>query len=870
MRTISFYSYKGGTGRTLLVANIGVYAARLGLSVVMVDHDLEAPGLAYKFMTTPESKPGVLEWLSGGRQPEITDMVQEIPLTWRFNEGGRLQLIGAGPPPSNAYLRGVRMLQSTIFADDGRQGVAGMLTLQETIRRELNPDLLLLDARTGITNTNAITTRVLADDVVALTINSPEQLEGTRAVLRTLPRNKPRQQQGQLGLHVIVSRVQEPERGVQDNEISPRDDAIADEVRRFLTVPAEDLTQTLMLPEVLLLHNDVYLAERESVYLAAEGPPKRGGPLHFDYLRVARRLLGADLVEPAIRAAFNEVVDDARRQSMAGYLGRADLIIEAKAPRTVSTVRPQKTGSLAELRTKVRLLQRAEKTDSELRPELAAALLEQAWAILDSDPGSGPTALQSMRTAERLYERLRFDFPDRYLPAYVATLIQHSRMGTELGATGLAVTKAIEAVDIVTGEPGLTLVPAELRAIAILRLAETRRLTDRELAIDGAEAALEILEALSPSRGADRDFLMLLAMSHQLVAELLLDRDELDSAFHVANDALRIYTQIVDAAADDDRNDIEANAGRATALGMISTIHRICGEYDPAIQAATEAVELLRILATDVPLRYLAQFAHALLLLSRCEADSGAHQRAMRSAENSVHFWGDLLEVDDSIANQQGLAEALNHLAAVAITTEDYERSIAMSRRSITQAAEIEDTGNLTREQEVSVWGLTARAWENLSQASRLRGYVKDAAEAANKATSLYSKIGPSADIQRATVMMDHARLLTDAGKFTEGRAVATEALSVRRNSDSTDSAFIAAAELFIARTYMPKEPAKAKPLAEHVRDQFIALNDNVGLARANDLLAQIYSALGDDQSATDAWREATWRRGQAIDPPND
>lgn len=176
MRTISFYSYKGGTGRTLLVANIGVYAARLGLSVVMVDHDLEAPGLAYKFMTTPESKPGVLEWLSGGRQPEITDMVQEIPLTWRFNEGGRLQLIGAGPPPSNAYLRGVRMLQSTIFADDGRQGVAGMLTLQETIRRELNPDLLLLDARTGITNTNAITTRVLADDVVALTINSPSSL----------------------------------------------------------------------------------------------------------------------------------------------------------------------------------------------------------------------------------------------------------------------------------------------------------------------------------------------------------------------------------------------------------------------------------------------------------------------------------------------------------------------------------------------------------------------------------------------------------------------------------------------------------------------------------------------------------------------
>ena len=63
MRVISFYSYKGGTGRTLLVANLAVYAARLGCSVVMVDLDLEAPGLAYKVLPSPPNRPGVLEWL---------------------------------------------------------------------------------------------------------------------------------------------------------------------------------------------------------------------------------------------------------------------------------------------------------------------------------------------------------------------------------------------------------------------------------------------------------------------------------------------------------------------------------------------------------------------------------------------------------------------------------------------------------------------------------------------------------------------------------------------------------------------------------------------------------------------------------------
>lgn len=52
MRTITFYSYKGGTGRTLLLANLSMLAARLGKRVVALDFDLEAPGLQYKFPLT--------------------------------------------------------------------------------------------------------------------------------------------------------------------------------------------------------------------------------------------------------------------------------------------------------------------------------------------------------------------------------------------------------------------------------------------------------------------------------------------------------------------------------------------------------------------------------------------------------------------------------------------------------------------------------------------------------------------------------------------------------------------------------------------------------------------------------------------------
>ncbi|MCP3861504.1 MAG: ParA family protein, partial [Phycisphaeraceae bacterium] len=53
MRTVAFYSYKGGTGRTLALANIAVFAARVGKRVVAIDMDLEAPGLTYKLLDKP-------------------------------------------------------------------------------------------------------------------------------------------------------------------------------------------------------------------------------------------------------------------------------------------------------------------------------------------------------------------------------------------------------------------------------------------------------------------------------------------------------------------------------------------------------------------------------------------------------------------------------------------------------------------------------------------------------------------------------------------------------------------------------------------------------------------------------------------------
>src|SRR4051812_8650957 len=65
---ITFYSYKGGTGRTMAVANTGYALAGEGRGrVLMIDWDLEAPGLPDFFPEVNraggrgEAKRGILE-----------------------------------------------------------------------------------------------------------------------------------------------------------------------------------------------------------------------------------------------------------------------------------------------------------------------------------------------------------------------------------------------------------------------------------------------------------------------------------------------------------------------------------------------------------------------------------------------------------------------------------------------------------------------------------------------------------------------------------------------------------------------------------------------------------------------------------------
>src|ERR1041384_149121 len=64
-RVVTFYSFKGGVGRTFALGDVAVYLARWGYRVLCVDLDLEAPGLARYFhgWLKDDNRPGMLEVL---------------------------------------------------------------------------------------------------------------------------------------------------------------------------------------------------------------------------------------------------------------------------------------------------------------------------------------------------------------------------------------------------------------------------------------------------------------------------------------------------------------------------------------------------------------------------------------------------------------------------------------------------------------------------------------------------------------------------------------------------------------------------------------------------------------------------------------
>jgi formylglycine-generating enzyme required for sulfatase activity len=250
---LTFYSYKGGVGRSMALANVATWLRLCGLRVVMVDWDLEAPGLESFFfppgaeLEEIHGQLGLIDLLLSyqrlfprvqdalNRAEELSDSA-ELPTAEndRRKLSAKVRVLDDFLPPLDVALhqiagsaqpattKGALLLLSAgwrsgkrfpiyaqavqEFAWDGfYQRFEGQAYF-EWMRRQLQKDdaIVLIDSRTGVTEMGGVCTRQMADVVVIFSAPNLQNLEGMTEMAASFRRSKLDEKRGRTAQIVMV------------------------------------------------------------------------------------------------------------------------------------------------------------------------------------------------------------------------------------------------------------------------------------------------------------------------------------------------------------------------------------------------------------------------------------------------------------------------------------------------------------------------------------------------------------------------------------------------------------------------------------------------------------------------------------------
>lgn len=186
-RTVTFYSFKGGVGRTTALTHVAWILALRGRKVVAVDLDLEAPGLSTAFNLNPQPKYGIVDYfyersyLPEGVDPSIliTHIFGEVRIP---NATGRLFVVPAGCL-SLDYISKVDDLHANTVID-GNENLWSVF--KREIYEQLKPDVILIDSRTGINQWGALSLIQAADEAIIFLFPNEQNKQGIKLLLNSL------------------------------------------------------------------------------------------------------------------------------------------------------------------------------------------------------------------------------------------------------------------------------------------------------------------------------------------------------------------------------------------------------------------------------------------------------------------------------------------------------------------------------------------------------------------------------------------------------------------------------------------------------------------------------------------------------------
>jgi tetratricopeptide (TPR) repeat protein len=292
MKTITFYSYKGGVGRSLALSNIAIKLSQLKKKVFVVDFDLEAPGLQFKFdedysLEQNINRHGLVDYIySFANENILPEKLSEYTckLHAKNINDSDIDFLSAGNFENDDYWRKLATTRwSQLFYSRNSYGIRFFLDLKAKIEKEFNPDYLLIDSRTGITDISGITLKIFADEIVILAVNNLENLFGTKKIITslTLPANELLNHSPKINF--VLTRLPFP----KEAEDKAYEYGILKRWEKELNIISNGKIQ-----EVSIIHTDKQIHHKEIVKIGSDG---KTNTITYDYLKLFEKLIEGNL-----------------------------------------------------------------------------------------------------------------------------------------------------------------------------------------------------------------------------------------------------------------------------------------------------------------------------------------------------------------------------------------------------------------------------------------------------------------------------------------------------------------------------------------------------------------------------------------------
>lgn len=264
MYVVTFYSYKGGVGRTMALANVATLLAKRGKRVLVVDFDLEAPTLpSYECFKDVAFDVGLVDYLNEYQKTGVAPKVSDYLSKCSFN-GHELWLLPAGKSTAVNYTQKLELIDwQKLYSEQMGYLLFEDMKQQWESFQGVGFDYVLIDSRTGHTDVGGICTRQLPNLVVSMFMPTVQNIAGLSPIIQTI-RNQSLVRKNPIELTFCASNV--PHLDDEQDILS----GLLTEASTKLQFDLQEMSTVHHYDSLGILSQEIFCAKRPNSRLARE------------------------------------------------------------------------------------------------------------------------------------------------------------------------------------------------------------------------------------------------------------------------------------------------------------------------------------------------------------------------------------------------------------------------------------------------------------------------------------------------------------------------------------------------------------------------------------------------------------------------